>query len=73
MILNRDIQPALHEEIHFKLVNQEMKQKIIKILSNNLSQDSNERTDVWHSCIICLLFCSNPLRYLYDHVILDAI
>lgn len=63
MILNRDIQPALREEIPFKLVNQEMKQ-IIKILSNNLSQDSSERTDVWHSCIICLLFCSNPLRYM---------
>lgn len=63
MILNRDIQPALREEIPFKLVNQEMKQ-IIKILSNNLSQDSSERTDVWHSCIICSLFCSNPLRYM---------
>lgn len=56
MILNRDIQPALHEEIPFKLVNQEMKQEIIKILSNNLSQDSSERTDVWHSCIICRCF-----------------
>lgn len=63
MILNRDIQPALREEIPFKLVNQEMKQ-IITILSDNLSQDSSERTDVWHSCIICPLFCSNPLRYM---------